>query len=71
VLVPQLLFEFSLIFMRLFKGLLERLMLGLQNFELGGDFIEGGALGKQLCKAESKFKVKKKYSNNKSTLRNL
>jgi hypothetical protein len=42
--------------MGLLEGLLERLVLRLQNLELGGDFVDGGALGKKLCKAESKFK---------------
>jgi hypothetical protein len=40
------------------EGFLERLVLGLQNLELGGDFVDGGALGKQFCKAESEFKLK-------------
>jgi hypothetical protein len=26
--------------------------------ELGGDFVDGGALGEKFCKAESKFKYK-------------
>jgi hypothetical protein len=56
MLALHLLREFSLIFMGLLEGLLERLVLRLQNLELGGDFVDGGALGKKLCKAESKFK---------------
>jgi hypothetical protein len=42
---------------RLIEGLLEGCMLGFQNFELGGDGVDGGTLGKLFCKAESKFKV--------------
>jgi hypothetical protein len=59
VLVLQHLLEFSLIFTGLLEGLLERLVLRLQNLELGGDFVDGGALGKKFCKAETKFKYKK------------
>jgi hypothetical protein len=44
--------------MGLLEELLERLVLGLQNLELGEDLIDGGALGKKFCKAESKFKYK-------------
>jgi hypothetical protein len=44
--------------MRLLEGLLNRFVLGFQNFKLGIDFVDGGALVKQFCKAESKFKLK-------------
>ena len=46
-------------------------MLSFQNLELGGDIVDGGALGKKICKAE-KIKLKyKNIQNNKGMLRNL